>query len=545
MKLNKYEKIKLQFNPYEYSKELGALNFDSLGNVDRQLLGDVGIFSNPMEEDEFILRLRISAGHISPEHLELIATIVREYELEIVLTARAQLQLHGLFDTNILEVFYKCNEKGLCTYQTFGDNVRNIVCDVYDGINDFSKIEVYPYIKEIEKLFLKVPEYIGLLPRRLSTAISGNSANVEGFFSNDIFFALAVKDNRHGFNLYLGGKNSEMAQDSSIFVYPEELVSLFEAIIVAFNKYGLRANRTKTRLFHLIEEFGMDSFKNQIQEMYDQELISSGELLLEQHNFKEFDTLSDGTYSYMYKTNFARVKAEEFEKIASIAKSNNYEVRIGTNHHIYILGLKEPISPLKSHQNSATILACAGSEYCPYSYWSIKDETSYLPMDKITKHDIKVGFSGCLKGCAKHQHSDIGVVGLRTNIFGEPQMAARIFLGAEYTYGKVVAKEVLKVVPLPYFSAILDLIIHEFEQSDYSQFELFSHNILNHFTADFLELWFLAKMDTQKDIYLHVEEEETLLNQYYKDSDFYTLSQNRYREASSFLSKKMWTIKKG
>ncbi len=543
MKLNKHEKTKLKFNPYKYSQELDSLDFESISNVDRQLLGDVGIFNNPMDDDEFILRLRFSAGRISIQEMMYVSSLAKEYDLSILLTARAQLQLHGITNENILELFHKCNENGLSTYQTFGDNVRNILSDVYDGLNQFSHIEVLPYIKEIEKLFIKVPEYIGLLPRRLSTAISGNSANVESFFSNDIFFALAIKDDKYGFNLYLGGKNSEMAQDSKIFVYPEKLVSLFEAIIKAFNRYGLRENRTKTRLFHLIEAHGMQSFVNQIQEMYEDTLISSGELLLNSYDFKQIEELSNKTYSYMYKTDFGRLSANEFDTIVTLAQENNYEIRIGTNHHIYLLGLKEPKAPLRDKQSSFSVLACAGSEYCPYSYWSIKDETSYLPHEQIEKYEIKVGFSGCLKGCAKHQHADIGIVGLRTNIFGEPQKAARIFLGAEYSLGKVVAKEVFKVVPLPHFRQVIESIIEEFEESKYEKFEYFSQHILNHFTADFLELWFLAKIYSSKKIYLHVEDEQSLFKEHYLNSDFYELSEQSHKKASSFLSKKMWTIK--
>ena len=62
----------------------------------------------------------------------------------------------------------------------------------------------------------------------------------------------------------------------------------------------------------------------------------------------------------------------------------------------------------------------------------------------MEKHGIKVGFSGCMKGCGRHKHADIGIVGLRSNKFGENDKAARIFLSGEYAYGKKLLKQFLE-----------------------------------------------------------------------------------------------------
>ena len=39
--------------------------------------------------------------------------------------------------------------------------------------------------------------------------------------ASDIYFALAKKDNIYGFNVFLGGKNTQIAQDADIFLEKE------------------------------------------------------------------------------------------------------------------------------------------------------------------------------------------------------------------------------------------------------------------------------------------------------------------------------------
>ena len=41
----------------------------------------------------------------------------------------------------------------ITTFQSFGDNIRNITGDIFDGIGKYNIIEVYPYI-------IKMQEYI-------------------------------------------------------------------------------------------------------------------------------------------------------------------------------------------------------------------------------------------------------------------------------------------------------------------------------------------------------------------------------------------------
>lgn len=495
-KFNKRERHKAVLSPFEYYPRIEALDFNAISEGDSFYLQDFGIFNNPLDQEEYALRLRISAGRIDAENLIRIAQIAQRHSLDIIVTARAGIQLHGLNGDNVLDVYKQINALGISTWQTFGDNVRNIVTDVYDGLGEFSVIETFPLIRQMENYFLKTPHLVGMLPRRLSTGISGTSANVTSFFANDLYFALAQKGEQLGFNVYMGGKNTEIARSADIFLPPDAVLAFFAAFVETFNRYGSRSARARTRLYYLLEDIGLDTFKSYIAQEYRTPWESEGALLLEKRRFETFERLKNGEYAFCYETDFGRVRPDELIRIATYAQEHRAKIRLSTDHNIYLFGLPVPEVPFENLKESATIVACAGSHYCPYSFWNIKDEASLLPLSLIRKHRIQIGISGCAKGCSRHQHSDIGLIGLRTGNFGEIGKGARIYIGAEHTRGQSVGRELFDMVPLDSVSTVVELIIREFELSGYPDFESFSIHLLNPHSIAFLSLWFLAKLHT-------------------------------------------------
>jgi ferredoxin-nitrite reductase len=536
------EKLKKAKKPYDYFKEIKDLDFEQLASSDRFFLQDFGIYNNELNDEEFMLRLRFPGGRVSNKSLLLIANIAKEYNLQIILTARAGIQLHGLQSNNILEVFTKINNNEITSYQSFGDNIRNITSDIFDGIGKYNIIEVYEYIEKMQAYILNNKEYLGLLPRRLSIGISGSYANVNSFFASDLYFALAKKDDTYGFNVYLGGKNTQIAQEANIFLQKDDLIDFFIAFIEVFNKYGLRFDRNNNRLFHLIEEIGMEKLKEYIQVAYKKQWQTKGITLLEKVNFNEFEKLKNNKYSFCYRSLFARIEASELQLIASWAIKDDLQIRLGTDQQIYLFNLEAPEVPIVHYNGNRTMLACAGSDFCPYAYWNIKDEIQSLPLVKIEKNNILVGFSGCLKGCAKHEHSDIGLVGLKSDLHGKREKTARVYLGGLYTFGEANARIIFDAIPLNALKELLETIIEEYEESKYSHFELFSKNLLNTFSTKFLSAWFLAKYKTKEKVYLEKDTKESeLFKKNFSKYQFTNLLENSaFENITKILYEELW-----
>ena len=543
--LNKREQYKARLCPYDYFAEFDTIDFESLSEGDRYYLQDFGIFNIDFLEDEFTIRLRNAGGRISHEHFSHIASIAKEYELTLVITARGGFQLHDVEAEDVREIWYKLNQNGLTTWQSFGDNIRNIVTDVYDGVNKYAKLEVYSLINQMQDYILKNPKYVGMLPRRISIGISGNEANVNSFFANDIYFALAKKGDRYGFNVYMGGKNKEIAKDTNIFLNYEDVFPFFKAFVHTFYTHGSRFSRSKTRLFYMIEEMGIDALNILLQQEFSKSFEEAGELQLKHVDFLEYEELSDGTFAYTYQTDFGRLRADEMQEIAHFAKTNNASLRIGIDQNIYILGLATKETAIKSTVKSSTVVACAG-KLCPYAVWSIKDETSFLPLDLIYENRIKVGFSGCAKGCARHRHTDIGLIGLKTNNFGDTEGGARIFIGAEHDNGQSVARELFSMVPFVHLKEVVTLIIELYELSEYQNFQLYAHHVLNKYSESFLALWHLYNLKNRMRIPLQTQtfmqtpqKEKELLEEHFHNIVFV---EDNFKKSVSVLVKELWTV---
>jgi len=494
IKANKIERLKAILKPYDFFPEINTLDLNNLTEEERFYLKNFGIYNHKLSPETFMIRVRITAGRIAVSQLTQLVQLSEEYSFRMMITARAQIELHGMNAYNVLNVWKRLEEAGFTTWQTLTDNFRNIVTDPFDGEGKTSHIEVYPLIKEMESLFLKNPDYVGTLPRKFNTAICGTLESSHSFFSNDLYFALAKKEDIWGFNLYLGGKNSEMAQDADIFVTPEEVILMFEAVIRTYMNHGLRGSRSKTRLFHLLQKIGMDSFKAHLQSYYPKALQSTGTLQTEKSSTQEFTPLHDDRYAFCYMSRFGEIDAEELSQLTDYASSEKLSIRLGIDQNIYLFGLKEPKVPYKNLFTPTRLSVCAGNRYCDLSLFDMKEEAKMLPLERLKTLNVSLGYSGCLKGCGKHQHVDIGLVGLRTAIFGPTQKCVRFFIGGQYTYGEAPARLILYAVPLHGLNDLIHVVLDEFAQSGYNDFEHFSQEVLNRFSTNFLALWFLSKL---------------------------------------------------
>ena len=544
MKPNKIERAKAHLVPYDFRTHIKMLDLTDLNEEERFYLKNYGIYNSKLRPERFTLRIRIAAGRITYPALHTLVQIGKKYDLELLITARAQLELHGLSSENILEVWELLKQNKLTTLQTFTDNFRNIVTDPYDGVDASSKIETYRLIEQMQHIFLDRSEWMGMLPRKFNTAICGTTGTHTHFFGNDLFFALASKKGEWGFNLFLGGKNSEVAQDADIFVTAKEVPLMFEAVAKVYRAYGLRGTRSKTRLFHLLEKIGMEMFVEYIAEFYPKTIISRGELHIEKASFSSYRKLADGSYGYCLQSKFGKVDIGRLEESLRYAKKENLEIRIGVDQNIYFLGLKEKYLPFASIQGASNVTACAGSHYCALSLWDIKSDTAYLPLEKIEKYQLQVGFSGCLKGCGRHHHCDIGLVGLRTNSFGQTQKAARIYLGGQYSKDATPARLVFTVVPLIHLTALIEVIIEAYEESDEYDFERFSQKYLNPLSSGFVMLWFLSKLYLKEKIILEQACEEVLYQKLIQVSDFPFFEEDKnYLKSIDVMKHALWDDK--
>ncbi len=490
-KFNKIERLKQTMHLSEYAKRLETLNWYEIDESDRFYLKNFGIYNIKLQPDSFMLRIRIDGGRISSEKLEQIAGIVEKYSLKLLLTARAQLELHDISPDRVYEIYTHLKTCNISTSQTLTDNFRAIVTDPYDGKSLDSHIECYPMIEKINQLIIDNPYWTGTLPRKFNTSIIGRETPLVNPWSNDLLFALAKKENVTGFNIYLGGKNAKVAQSADIFVVPEDVLKVFEAVAETYHQYGLRGSRSKIRLFHLIEKEGMAQLRSWIENSFGKSLATEGTLWMQSSHYTRETPLKEGGSASIYSGRYGDSSSNELYEILSHAKEEGAEIRLGIDQSFHLLAAEEKVS--HSLEPTSLITACAGARYCPLSLWDIKEDVHLFPMEKFAKHNISIGFSGCLKGCGRHYFTDIGLIGLRTNLYGTTEKALRIFVGAVESPEVMPSRMLYYSVPLRKITQLFDVILDDFERSTFSDFETFSYTVLNRHDIEFLQLWYISR----------------------------------------------------
>ncbi len=535
--MNKIEKLKASLLPIEFKDRLKDLDYFNLSEADRFYLKSFGIYNIKLRPEKFMLRVRFDGLSILPEELEAVIDIAREFDLQVVLTARGGLEFHNISPDKIYKIYQLSQKKGLKTHQSLTDNFRAITTDPFSDFAKDSYFKIDEIVESIRDYILDNPKLFGLIPRKFNTALISRENPIGSFWANDALFALAKKGKEFGFNLYLGGKNSEVAKSADIFITPDKTKELFQAVVEVFNEDGLRATRSKMRLFHLIEAVGMEKVREKIQNKLKWQLQSEGELLLKEPKEVDFIELRDGYFGQRVLSKYGEIELSDLESILEIAKKEA-QIKIGIDQNLYLI-TKTPLK--KEPKSNLNIVACVGSRYCPLSLWDIKRDIDYLNIERLKRLKIKVRFSGCLKGCGRHYHSDIGLIGLRTNLYAPTERAFRVFIGAIYDSSPAPARMLYYSVPKRCFNELLGVILDDFEASKSESFLEFS-KILNSYQIEVLQLWFLARIvfglsKETKEIFFKKDEKE-LLNALSKEIDLSDLT-----EAIRDLSHKAWDLK--
>jgi ferredoxin-nitrite reductase len=450
-KRHKTESIKDTFNVTEawerlidYSKN----GYASISEDDKDfVLKSFGIFDRPATPERFMLRVRIAGGALSVEQAMAVAYVATTFGQDYIdLTTRQQIELRYLRIEDIPEAYKRLEDVGLTGYQTGVDNFRNILIDPLDGLAMDNIISCRGIMEGIQSIFLKNPDWITTLPRKFNVGINGSLSNRCNIFGQDFALSLAQKEGTYGFNLYLGGRVGSLAHNADMFVLPNEAVKVFEAVATLFKTYGFRDNRNKNRLKFLIEAVGIDEFRLAIEEQLGHTMATAGESLsaLEGGDHYGKIALNDGSHALYSAVPSGVFSGTDLRHAAEIAQTQNGAIRLTIEQNLIITGIRDEESALQSplfvkYPNRpspymANLIACAGSEHCPFGV--IPGKPDAITMSDYLTHTvpiedakIRLYWSACVKGCGVHGAGDLGFVGCKVPRNGKTVLGVDIFIG--------------------------------------------------------------------------------------------------------------------
>jgi len=402
--------------------------------------GKTGALEDAEIEDQyFMMRVRIPGGQLSADQLRAVASVAKEYGRDLAdVTDRQNVQFHWITIQDVPAVWARLEEVGLSSVQACGDVPRNILGCPVAGIDAAEVLDASPALRATEALATSSPELTNL-PRKYKTAISGCASQCTAHEINDVAFVGVVgPDGRPGFDLWVGGglsTNPMLAQRLGAFVPPDRVPEVWGAVTALFRDYGYRRLRSRARLKFLVADWGTEQFRDVLEREY---LGGAGALsdgpappapAPGSRDHLGVHRQRDGLYYVGVAPHTGRSSGTQLWQVADLAEAyGSGRVRTTIEQKLLILdvperGVPELVSELAAIDLEASpnvfrrgTMACTGIEFCKLAIVETKGRARDLYTElarRLPEFDspITINVNGCPNSCARFQLADIGLKG--------------------------------------------------------------------------------------------------------------------------------------
>ena len=288
------------------------------------------------------------------------------------------------------------------------------------------------------------------MPRKFKICVTVPGDNSIDLYSQDLTLVVITnkKKQLEGFNIFAGGglgrthgKEETFARlaDPIGYVAKDDVYDIVKAIVATQRDYGDRTDRRHARLKYLINDWGVDKFRTQVEEYFGKSVEAFKPL----PEFKYYDFLGwneqgDGKLFLGISIDNGRIKDEgSFQlktALREIVEQFNLHIRLTANHNLIFYDIEpdrkqaiqdilsrhgivddpSKIEPLVRHA-----MACPALPTCGLA---ITESERAIPgilervralLDKVglqNEHFV-VRMTGCPNGCARPYLAELGFVG--------------------------------------------------------------------------------------------------------------------------------------
>ncbi|MGI9465557.1 MAG: NADPH-dependent assimilatory sulfite reductase hemoprotein subunit [Rubripirellula sp.] len=422
-----------------------------------------------------MVRLRIPGGRIRPDQmLSMLDLCERLGNTTMKITTRQTLQLHGILKDDLRETIAYINDIALSTLAACGDVNRNIMCcpakragsihaDM-EKLTDELTDALAPQTPAYHELWLTDPEtgektlegggavepLYGptYLPRKFKMGIALPEDNCIDIYTQDLGFLAVVRDGAIiGYNVLVGGgmgttpsaKKTFPALAKRLgFIKPEQAVGISKAIIKVQRDNGNRQDRKTARMKYLINDWGIEKFRSEVEKYYGQPLEDCTED--DVHGFDDhmgWQEQGDGKWSYGLNVENGRLYDDEDRQLKATLRAicNEFktEVRMTGHQSLIFTDLEESdkdklIGFIKQHQvptteETSTVrrwsMSCVALPTCGLAITESERRLPSIidgletPLAKLglDKERFTIRMTGCPNGCARPYNADLALVG--------------------------------------------------------------------------------------------------------------------------------------
>lgn len=500
LKFNKVEQAKAKKHPLLLRQELEHFTQTGWEALEKTNEFDLyhglkwlGFFYRTATPGRFMQRMRTPSGILTSGQMRVLAETIQRYgdEGNSDITTRQNIQLRQIRIEDIPDIIQRQEEAGMTSVQSGMDNVRNITGSPVAGLDADELIDTRGIVRKLQDMITNNGEgnpKLSNLPRKFNIAVAGGRDNGVHAEINDLGFVPAYKNDRLGFNVLVGGyfaPNSYVAAiPLNVWIDPRDVVALTEAIMVVFRDNGAREKRQKSRMMHLIEDWGIEKFRSEVEKQlghFLQAAAEKDEVLWDKRDFIGVHAQQQPGLNYVgLHVPVGRMYAQDMFDLARIAEVyGSGEIRFTLEQNLIIPNvpdsrleplLKEPLlqrfSPSPDNLNRG-LVSCTGSQFCGFAIIETKNRAHSLMQELkeelIQPQPVRIHWTGCPNSCGQPQVADIGLIGTKARKDGQTVEAADIWLGGTVGKNAHFGKEIMKKVPCDELKQVLrDLLIQHF-----------------------------------------------------------------------------------
>lgn len=419
----------------------------------------------------YMLRVAIPYGTLNSAKLRKLADIAERWDKGYGhFTTRQNVQFNWPKLKDVPKILEALAEVEMHAIQTSGNCIRNVTADHFAGAARDEIEDPRPIAELLRQWSTDHPEF-QFLPRKFKIAVSGSVNDRAVVRSHDIGLEAVIKNNEIGYRVFVGGGLGRTPMEARIiseFTPKADLLPYIEAIVHIWNKMGRRDNKYKARIKILIHEYGLENFKNDVEEAFiqireafsgiDQEFLKEIEAAFAPPNYKsadlriyEFAYENNAKFRQFIQTNITAhkqedyaivsistkpyggtpgdVSADQMRVLADIAERFGHdELRISHEQNVVLphvhksdlpivyKALKEAGLGCANMNKISDIIACPGMDYCSLatarSIPIAQEISTYFREREAQIGELKVKISGCINACGHHHVGHIGILGL-------------------------------------------------------------------------------------------------------------------------------------
>lgn len=476
----------------------GVLKFHGLYQQDDRDLRKTGV-----KQFSAMVRVGVPGGVLTPEQYLTLDRLADLGDGSIRITTRQDVQYHYVPKARLRELMRGLNESYLSTLAACGDVVRNVTsCPA--PLENEQRRELYPVVKYIsQNLKPKSTAYYEIwmggervasaekpeprepdgeveplygptyLPRKFKIGFAFAGDNTTDIYANDIGIVPHYEDGRlNGFTVLAGGGMGQSAgvkashprlADPICSIGPsrEELLEVAKAIVTIHRDFGNRSNRKLARLKYVLDAWGVEKFKQELETRVGRRLDPPKPLTwtrskdyLGWHR-QTTSTEAETTWFVGVPVIAGRVKdfpGKDFDQqrrirsgLRTIVEQFRPGVRLTCQQNLYLSDIREAdreaiaallrehgivdpaqLPPVLRHAMACPALPTCGQaiteseRIMPQVVAEIQNE---LNEAGLRNQSVDLRTSGCPNGCSRPYTAEIGIVGASVDLY-------TIYLGA-------------------------------------------------------------------------------------------------------------------